>query len=66
MSCLGVIDTPGEGPLILPVRDRDCMSTMQNGEAAYSQSHAFARLVSRCLPCGFCLPECPSPVVGPP
>jgi len=41
-----------------------CMSTPQNGVVAYSQSHVsrslFARVVSRCLPWGFRLPECPS------
>ena len=35
------------------------MSTPQNGAAA------FAREVFRCLPGGFRLPECPSPMVGP-
>jgi len=50
MSCLGVI---------LQVRGRDGMSMQQNGAAAYS------RVVSRCLPCGFRLPECPSHMVGP-
>ena len=50
--------------VILQVRGRDGMSTLQNGAAAYSQSYVFARVVSRCLPCGFRLPECPSPMVG--
>jgi len=58
MSCLGVI--------LLQVRRRDGMSTPQNGAAAYSQSHVFAKVVSCCLPCGFCLPESPSPTVCPP
>jgi len=47
---------------------RDGMSTPQNGTDAYSQSH-----ISRTcqggfllLPCSFHLPECPSPMVGPP
>ena len=61
MSCLGVI---------LQVRGRDGMSTLQNGvDALHTHSltyHVFARVVSRCLPCGFRLPECPSPMVGPP
>jgi len=43
VSCLGVI---------LKVRGCDGMSTPQNGAAAYSQSHVFARVVYRCLPCG--------------
>jgi len=51
--------------VILQVRGRDGMSTLQNGAAAYSQSHVFARLVSCCLPCSFRLPECPSPMVDP-
>jgi len=46
--------------LILQVRGRDGMSTPQNGADAYSQSHVFARVDSRCLPCDFRLPECPS------
>jgi len=57
MSCLGVI---------CQVRGHDGMTTPQNGAAAYSQSHVFARVVSRCLPCCFHLPKCPSPVVVPP
>jgi len=57
MSCLGVI---------LQVRGRDGMSTPQNGMAARSQSHVFAMVVFRCLPCSFRLPECPSHMVGPP
>jgi len=59
MSCLGVI---------LQVRGRDGMSTPQNGAAACSQSHVscICQGGSRCLPCGFRLPECPSPMVGPP
>jgi len=28
--------------------------------------HVFVRVVSRCLPCSFRLPECPSVIVGPP
>jgi len=40
MSCLGVI---------LQVRGRDGISTPQNGVAAYSQYHIFARVVYRCL-----------------
>ena len=47
--------------VILQVRGHDGMSTPQNGVAAYSQSHVFARVVSCCVPCGFHLPECPSP-----
>ena len=31
------------------VRGRDCMFTLQNGVAAYSQSHVFASVVSRCV-----------------
>jgi len=46
----------------------DCMSPPQHGVAAYSQSqvgyHVFGRVVSRCLLCGFRLPECPSATVG--
>jgi len=38
------------------VRGRDGMSTPQNGVAAYSQSHVFARVVSLCLPCSFRVP----------
>ena len=57
MSCHGVILQP---------RGRDGMSTPQNGAAAYSQSHVFARVVSHCLRCGFRHPGCPSPMVGPP
>jgi len=51
---------------LLQVRghDHDGMSTPQNGVVAYSRSHVarslFARVVSRCLPWGFRLPECPS------
>ena len=50
---------------VLQVRGRDGMSTPQNGAAAYSQSHVFARVVSRCLPCGFRFREYPSPMAGP-
>jgi len=59
MSCVGVI---------LHVRGLDGISTPQNGAAAYSvlRYHIFARVVSRCVPRGFRLPECPSPMVGPP
>jgi len=51
--------------VIVQVRGRDGMSTPQNGVAAYSQSHVFARVVSHCLLCTFHLPECPSSMVGP-
>jgi len=49
---------------ILQLRGRDGMSTPQNGAAAYSQSHV-SRIcqVFCCLPCGFRLPRCPSPMV---
>ena len=53
--------------MILHVRDSGGMSTALSGAAAYSQSHVsrVCQGVSRCLPCGFRLPECPS-MVGPP
>ena len=50
--------------VILQVRGRDGMSTPQNGATAYSQSHISR--ICQCLPCGFSLPGCPSPTVGPP
>jgi len=56
-SCLAVI---------LQVTGRDGMSTLQNGAAAYSQSHIFASVVFHCLPCGFHLPECSPLMSGPP
>jgi len=45
-----------------------CIQSLQNGAASYTHSltfHVFARVVSRCLHCGFRLPECPD-MVGPP
>jgi len=60
VSCLEVI---------LQVRVRGGMYTPQNGVDSYTHSltyHVFARVVSRCLPCGFRLPECSSPMVSPP
>jgi len=53
MSCLGVI---------LHMRDRNGMSTLLNGAAAYSQSHVscICQVVSHCIPCGFRLLVCPS------
>ena len=51
MSCLWVI---------LQLRGRDGMSTPRNGGCILSLTyHAFAEVVSRCLPCTFHLPECP-------
>jgi len=58
-SCLGVI---------LQVRGRDGMSIHRRMVRLHTHSltyHVFARLVSRCRPCSFRLPECPSPMVGP-
>jgi len=51
-------DTPGDTCIVYS--SRDGMYTLENGAVAYSQSHIFARVFSRCLPCSFRLPECPS------
>jgi len=52
--------------VIIQVRDRDDMSTPQLRLHTHSlKYHIFAKVVSRCLPCCFHLPQCPS-MVGPP
>jgi len=59
MSCLGVVILQ-VGAVMACLYRR--MVRMHTHSLTY---HVFARVVSRCLPCGFRLPECP-PMAGPP
>jgi len=52
-------DTPGEGVVVACLHRR--MVHLHTHSLTY---HVFARVVSRCLPCGFRLHGCPSPMVG--
>jgi len=56
---MSMSDTLGKGPCwhIYNTQRCDCILNL-----AYD---VFGKVVSRCLPCGFRLPGCSSPMVGP-